>query len=90
MAWVIVLPNEGRRPAWPTAARAQQAKIPVVGFLGGRSPGEAASFVAAFRQGLRDLGWLEGQNLAVEAPGLERAVVDGADSVNDGDAALMG
>jgi putative tryptophan/tyrosine transport system substrate-binding protein len=55
----------GAAAAWPLAARAQQAPAPLIGFLSSRSPGESAGVVAAFRQGLRETGFIEGQNLAV-------------------------
>ena len=50
---------------WPVAAQAQQPVTPVIGFLSSRSPGESASVVAAFRQGLRETGFIEGQNLGI-------------------------
>jgi putative ABC transport system substrate-binding protein len=51
--------------AWPFAARAQQP-MPVIGFLSSRSLVESAHLVAAFREGLRENGFIEGQNLRIE------------------------
>jgi putative tryptophan/tyrosine transport system substrate-binding protein len=52
--------------AWPLSAHAQQPAMPVVGFLHGASPGPFVPHVGAFRRGLADAGYVEGQNLAVE------------------------
>jgi putative tryptophan/tyrosine transport system substrate-binding protein len=52
--------------AWPFAARAQQPALPLIGFLSGRSSGESAPLVAAFQQGLSEVGIVEGQNAAIE------------------------
>jgi putative ABC transport system substrate-binding protein len=53
--------------AWPLAARAQQAAVPVVGWLSGRSPEVEALFAAAFRKGLAETGFVEGRNVAIES-----------------------
>jgi putative tryptophan/tyrosine transport system substrate-binding protein len=76
----------GGAAAWPVTARAQQAAMPVIGFMSARSPGDSAHLVEAFRQGLKDGGFVEGQNVTVEyrwahgdysrLPALARELVD--------------
>jgi putative ABC transport system substrate-binding protein len=52
--------------AWPLAVHAQQKAMPVVGYINPASPGPASPFTAAFREGLSDAGYIEGQNLTIE------------------------
>ncbi len=61
----------GAAVAWPLAARAQQTAIPVVGFITGGSADASALFVAAFRKGLNETGFVDGQNVRVEYHWLE-------------------
>jgi putative ABC transport system substrate-binding protein len=56
----------GAAVVWPLVAHAQQASLPVVGVLGGQTAAEWRPFVAAFNDGLKEFGYVDGQNVAVE------------------------
>ena len=61
----------GSAAAWPIAARAQQAAMPIVGFVTNRSADASVRQAAAFRKGLSETGYVEGQNVTVEYHWLE-------------------
>jgi len=83
----------GTAAAWPLAARAQQA-IPAVPLVYDATPSEATPFVAAFQRGLAEVGFVEGQNVAVEYHGAgshyERLPALVAEFVNRPTAAIVG
>ena len=56
----------GGAAAWPLASRAQQPTMPVIGYLSSRSPHDTSHLVAAFRRGLAENGYVEGQNVTIE------------------------
>src|SRR5262245_56339584 len=74
----------GAAVAWPLVARAQQSSLPVIGFLNAQSPAEFAHLVAAFRRGLGDAGFSEGDNVArdfARLPSLAADLVRGGPAV---------
>src|SRR5215470_3757881 len=56
----------GAAIAWPLAARAQQAPLPGIGFMSSRSPEDSPHMIEAFRRGLKEGGFVEGENVAIE------------------------
>jgi hypothetical protein len=56
----------GGAAAWPLGARAQQSGMPVIGFLSSRSANDSVRVVASFRDGLAEIGYVDGRNAAIE------------------------
>jgi putative ABC transport system substrate-binding protein len=56
----------GGAAAWPLAARAQQARLPTIGYVGANTPAAQIQWTSAFLQRLHELGWIEGRNVAIE------------------------
>jgi putative ABC transport system substrate-binding protein len=52
---------------WPLSAQAQRAALPLIGYLSSRSPGNSADIIAAFRRGLSEGGFVDGQNVMIES-----------------------
>jgi putative ABC transport system substrate-binding protein len=64
--FITALGSAGAATMWPRVARSQVPAMPVVGFLGSRAAGDDPQLLTAFRQGLKDFGFVEGQNVAIE------------------------
>jgi len=59
----------GGATAWPLAARAQESAMPVIGFMSSRSPEDSAHLLEAFHRGLKEGGFIDGENVAIESAG---------------------
>ena len=71
-----------RTAAWPLEAARQQPAMPVIGFFHSASPGGYAFYVTTFRNGLKEAGYIEGRNVAVECPRAEGQLKEGGSPCN--------
>jgi hypothetical protein len=72
----------GAAVVWPLAARAQQPAMPMIAFFHSASPGGYAFYVTTFRNGLKEAGYIEGRNVAVECPRAEGQLKEGGSPCN--------